>query len=100
MRLKTTITLSLWLTLISGLILVIALAPTTTQALSPTPTPTSAHTSHHTSDFQGTVWVADEYGNSVTVIDAVQNEVITTLTGIEAPHNIQASPDGKTIWVH
>ncbi len=98
MRLKTTITLSLWLTLISGLILVIALAPTTTQALSPTSTPTSAHTSHHTSDFEGTVWVADEYGNSVTVIDAAQNEVITTLTGIEAPHNIQASPDGKTIW--
>lgn len=96
MRLKTTITLSLWLTLMSGLILVIALAPTTTQALSPTPT--SAHTSHHTSDFKGTVWVADEYGNSLTVIDAAQNEVITTLTGIEAPHNIQASPDGKNIW--
>lgn len=98
MRLKTTITFSLWLTLISGLILVIALAPTTTQALSPTLTPTSSHTSHHASNFAGTVWVADEYGNSLTVIDAAQNEVITTLTGIEGPHNIQASSDGKTIW--
>ena len=29
---------------------------------------------------QGTVWVADEEGNSITVIDAATNQVLTTLT--------------------
>lgn len=47
---------------------------------------------------QGTIWVADEFGNSITVIDASTNEVLTTLTGIEGPHNLQASPDGASIW--
>lgn len=47
---------------------------------------------------QGTVWVANEFGNSITVIDANTNEVITTLTGIEGPHNLQVSPDGESVW--
>src|SRR3989337_216233 len=47
---------------------------------------------------QGTVWVADEYGNSITVIDAATNKVVTTLTGIEGPHNLQVAPDGKSVW--
>ncbi|MBI1281337.1 MAG: multicopper oxidase domain-containing protein [Anaerolineaceae bacterium] len=47
---------------------------------------------------QGTIWVANENGNSITVIDASTNQVITTLTGIEGPHNLQVSPDGKTVW--
>lgn len=48
---------------------------------------------------QGTIWVADENGNSITVINASTNEVVTTLTGIEGPHNLQVSPDGATVWV-
>jgi YVTN family beta-propeller protein len=47
---------------------------------------------------QGTIWVADENGNSITVIDASTNEVVTTLTGIEGPHNLQVSPDGTNVW--
>lgn len=43
----------------------------------------------------GTVWVADEEGNSITVINAATNKVITTLDGIEGPHNLQVAPDGK-----
>jgi hypothetical protein len=46
----------------------------------------------------GTVWVANEGSASLTAIDAARNEVVTTLAGIEAPHNLQVSPDGKTIW--
>ncbi len=46
----------------------------------------------------GAVWVANEYGNSITVIDAATNKVVTTLIGIEGPHNIQVSPDGKSVW--
>lgn len=46
----------------------------------------------------GTVWVANEDGASLTAIDAGRNEVVTTLTGIEGPHNLQVSPDGKSVW--
>ena len=46
----------------------------------------------------GSVWVADEYGNSITVINAQTNEVITTFTAIEAPHNIQVADDGSSVW--
>ncbi|HMN28170.1 MAG TPA: hypothetical protein PKE45_08450, partial [Caldilineaceae bacterium] len=51
-----------------------------------------------TTTLQGSVWVADEYGNSITVIDAATNRVAATLTGIEGPHNLQVAPDGKNIW--
>ena len=43
------------------------------------------------------VWVADEEGKSITVINAVTNKVITTLKGIEGPHNLQVATDGKQI---
>lgn len=46
----------------------------------------------------GTVWVADEQGNSITVINAATNKVVTTLEGIEGAHNLQVAPDGKTVW--
>lgn len=46
----------------------------------------------------GTVWVADEGDNSLTVIDAASSKVVATVTGISAPHNVQASPDGATVW--
>lgn len=46
----------------------------------------------------GAVWVADEEGNSITVINAATNQVITTLNGIEGPHNLQVAPDGETVW--
>jgi manganese oxidase len=59
---------------------------------------TALTVSASTDVIQGTIWVADEYGNSITVIDASTNEVITTLTGIEEPHNLQVSPDGRTVW--
>jgi YVTN family beta-propeller protein len=46
----------------------------------------------------GTIWVANEEGNSLTAIDAATNAVVTTLTGIPGPHNLQVSPDGGTVW--
>lgn len=45
----------------------------------------------------GTVWVANEDGNSLSVIDTETNQVATTVTGIEAPHNVQVGQDG-TVW--
>ncbi len=46
----------------------------------------------------GSVWVADETGNSLTVLDAAGNTVATTLTGIHGPHNVQVGRDGATVY--
>lgn len=96
--------LGLLLTLVA---LLITVMPGFAQDTQPTPTP-EGHAAHHPNAeetaispgnaIQGTIWVADEFGNSITVIDASTNEVITTLTGIEGPHNLQVSPDGETVW--
>jgi len=64
----------------------------------PAATRSPAVTASHTGMVRGTVWVANEYGNSITAIDANTNNVITTLTGIEGPHNLQVAPDGKSVW--
>src|SRR5680860_479608 len=52
----------------------------------------------HAGMVSGTVWVANEGSASLTAIDAARNEVVATLTGIEGPHNLQVSPDGKSVW--
>ena len=46
----------------------------------------------------GSVWVADEGTNSLTVIDAASNEVAATLTGIQGPHNVQVGRDGAVVY--
>ena len=50
------------------------------------------------SGVQGSVWTANEASDSISVIDAGTNQVLTTLTGIPGPHNLQAAPDGKSVW--
>lgn len=52
----------------------------------------------HDGMVKGTVWLANEGGNSLTAIDASRNEIVATLDGIEGPHNLQVSPDGGTVW--
>lgn len=47
---------------------------------------------------RGTVWVANEDGDSLSAIDADTGVVVTTVSGIESPHNVQVSPDGGTVW--
>lgn len=42
----------------------------------------------------GSVWVADEGGDSLTVLDAGTDAVVTTLTGLAGPHNVQVGNDG------
>ena len=54
--------------------------------------------SGHNGMVTGTVWVANEGSGSLTAIDAGRNEVVTTLTGINGPHNLQVSPDGRNVW--
>ena len=51
----------------------------------------------HRGMVEGTIWVANESG-SLTAIDAATNQVVTTVAGIEGPHNVQVSPDGASVW--
>ncbi len=46
----------------------------------------------------GSVWVADEDGDSLTVVDAATNTVLTTLTGLHQPHNVQVGLDGAIVY--
>lgn len=41
----------------------------------------------------GAVRVANEHGDSITVLDPATGEVIATLTGIDSPHNAQGQYD-------
>lgn len=46
----------------------------------------------------GTIWVANESADTLTAIDARTHAIVAVLRGIASPHNVQASPDGRTIW--
>ncbi len=46
----------------------------------------------------GSVWVADEGGDSLTVLDGATGGALATLTGITEPHNVQAASDGDGVW--
>ncbi len=59
---------------------------------------TQADTGQVAGQVTGTVWVADEDGDSLTAIDASSSRAVTTVNGIASPHNVQASPDGATVW--
>jgi YVTN family beta-propeller protein len=60
--------------------------------------PAAGQAAPATAGLTGSIWVANEKGNSLSVIDAATNAVVTTLTGIEGPHNVQVAPDGRTVW--
>lgn len=61
-------------------------------------TSASSATSGLPTNGTGSVWVADEAGNSLTVLDAATDNVTTTLTGLPGPHNVQVSGDGATVY--
>lgn len=46
----------------------------------------------------GSVWVADEGADSLSVINAATNTVAMTVTGIEGPHNVQVARDGAVVY--
>jgi YVTN family beta-propeller protein len=50
------------------------------------------------SHLEGSVWVANEGADSFTVLDADTGEVIATLTGLAAPHNVQAGGSPAVVW--
>lgn len=45
------------------------------------------------------VYVANENADTVSVLEAASFKVLTTVRVGKSPHNVQASPDGKFVWV-
>ena len=45
------------------------------------------------------VYVADEEGDTVTVLDARSFARLATVPVGREPHNVQVAPDGRTAWV-
>ena len=52
-----------------------------------------------TSPIIGSIYTANEEGNSISVVDASANRLLATVPAGEEPHNIQVAPDRKTVWV-
>ncbi|MCV7151827.1 hypothetical protein [Mycolicibacterium pyrenivorans] len=46
----------------------------------------------------GSIWVADEGADSLTVLDAATNTVVTTVKGVQKPHNVQVGRDGVSAY--
>lgn len=60
---------------------------------------TSPSTGRPASDpVAGSVWIANDGGDSLSVIDAATNSVAVTLTGLQHPHNVQVSLDGAAVY--
>ena len=47
----------------------------------------------------GNVYVANEEANTVSVLDAASFKTVVTVPVGKMPHNVQVSPDGRTVWV-
>jgi len=45
------------------------------------------------------VYVADEEGNTVSVVDTTSFKKVASVPVGRGPHNVQVSPDGKLVWV-
>jgi len=47
----------------------------------------------------GRVYVTNSAGNSVDVVDSATNKVVQVIKGIEVPHGVNFSPDGKRVYI-
>jgi YVTN family beta-propeller protein len=45
------------------------------------------------------IYVTNSAGDSVTVIDPVTNKVVQVISGIEVPHGVNFSKDGKQVYI-
>jgi YVTN family beta-propeller protein len=45
------------------------------------------------------VYVTNSAGNTIDVVDPATNKVVQTIKGIEVPHGVNFSPDGKRVYV-
>jgi YVTN family beta-propeller protein len=45
------------------------------------------------------IYVTNSAGDTVTVVDPVTNKVVQVITGIEVPHGVNFSRDGKQVYI-
>ena len=45
------------------------------------------------------IYVTNSAGDTVTVVDPVTNKVVQTISGIEVPHGVNFSHDGKQVYI-
>ena len=45
------------------------------------------------------VYVTNSAGNTIDVVDSATNKVVQTIKGIEVPHGVNFSPDGKRVYI-
>ena len=47
----------------------------------------------------GRIYVTNSAGNTIDVVDSATNKVVQTIKGIEVPHGVNFSPDGKRVYI-
>ncbi|MFI7544826.1 beta-propeller fold lactonase family protein [Actinoplanes sp. NPDC049599] len=82
----------------AGVVALVALAAGCASTADATASPDFPVSSPPAEGITGTVWVANEGGHSLSVINAATNAVVTTVEGIEGPHNVQVAPDGTRVY--
>jgi YVTN family beta-propeller protein len=82
----------------AGVVALVAFAGGCVSADGPTADPSMPGSGSPAEGIAGTVWVANEGGHSLSVIDAATNAVVTTVEGIAGPHNVQVGPDGNRVY--
>jgi YVTN family beta-propeller protein len=45
------------------------------------------------------IYVTNSAGNTIDVVDSATNKVVQTIKGIEVPHGVNFSPDGKRVYI-
>ena len=45
------------------------------------------------------IYVTNSAGNTIDVVDSTTNKVVQTIKGIEVPHGVNFSPDGKRVYI-
>src|SRR5712691_13528687 len=45
------------------------------------------------------IYVTNSAGDSVDVVDPATNKVVQVIKGIEVPHGVNFSPDGKRVYI-
>ncbi|TNH28501.1 DUF1513 domain-containing protein [Micromonospora orduensis] len=85
-------------TAVAGVATMAVLTGGCASADSPTASPSSRTSDPSPAGLAGVVWVANEGGHSLSVIDAAASTVVTTVVGIEAPHNVQIDRDGNRVY--
>jgi YVTN family beta-propeller protein len=53
----------------------------------------------HASESAALIYVTNSAGNTVDVIDSSVNQVVQVIHGIELPHGVVFSPDGKRVYI-